>query len=193
MPGGQRAQRCVRQHGLMDWFSAHLQIRGAFTTLYKNLTPATWAGMFREHSRLKVDELLQRTHDHYEQTAPLRAAQRRVWAARTCCALVHRAFVGCSFGCAPWRTRPLPSCAADAGAAARLPGGAMRKRRGGRRRRRGAGAGVGAVAHEPRLWWSAEPAEAEAGPLKNHHTQFWDNGVMRCEFCGGWFNGWRGF
>ena len=42
----------------MDWFSAHLQIRGAFTTLYKNLTPATWAGMFREHSRLKVDELL---------------------------------------------------------------------------------------------------------------------------------------
>ena len=188
--GGGRQQRCVRQHGLMDWFSAHLQIRGAFTTLYHNLTPAVWAGMFREHDHMKVDDLLRLTHTHYEQTAALRASQRRAWAARTCCAMVHRAFVGCSFGCAPWRQRPTPSCSTGGDTARRLPGNS--KRRDGARRRRRSSAATSAIAHDPHLWWSPEPAEAEAGPLKNHHAQFWDNGVMRCEFCGGWFNGWRG-
>ena len=183
--GGGRQQRCVRQHGLMDWFSAHLQIRGAFTTLYHNLTPAVWAGMFREHEHLKVGELLRLTHTHYEETAALRASQRRAWAARTCCAMVHRAFVGCSFGCAPWRQRPTPSCSTAGDALPRLPGNS-------KRRRRRSSAATSAIAHDPHLWWSPEPAEAEVGPLKNHHAQFWDNGVMRCEFCGGWFNGWRG-
>ena len=188
--GGVRQRRCVRQHGLMDWFSAHLQIRGAFTTLYRNLTPAVWAGMFREREHLKVDDLLRRTHTHYEETAALRASQRRAWAARTCCAMVHRAFVGCSYGCAPWRQRPTPSCSTRGGAARRLPGNS--RRRGGARRRRRSSVATSAVAHDPHLWWSPEPAGAEAGPLKNRDAQFWDNGVMRCEFCGGWFNGWRG-
>lgn len=206
-PLGMRRQRCVRQQGLLDWFSAHLQIRGAFTTLYQNLTPATWAGMFRHDAHMLVNDMLRSTHAHYEETAPLRARQRLAWATRTCCALVHRALVGCSFGCAPFRMRPMPRCHADAAALARLHGGDGR--RGGRRRRRrasgdapgaaetvaggGGGGGGGAASFDPALWWSAEPPDAEAGPLKNHHKQFWPNGVMRCEFCGGWFNGWRGY
>ena len=54
-----------------------------------------WACREREH--LKVDDLLRRTHTHYEETAALRASQRRDWqrapAARWC-----GEFVGCCVG-----------------------------------------------------------------------------------------------
>ena len=43
---------------------ALLQIRGAFTSLYQNLTPATWAGMFRHGGGkdMLVNDMLRATH-----------------------------------------------------------------------------------------------------------------------------------
>ena len=312
-----------------------LQIRGAFTSLYQNLTPATWAGMFRHGGGkdMLVNDMLRATHaatrrsgrlgggtagafnavcasegsrphyslrsrrpaprttagsdgpfdhtaaavaifllaplDHFRAGTPTTARPRscaagsgcrgpraraapsstagactprytheharnaapfHAYSCRTCCAprpSVRRSFVGCSFGCAPFRMRPMPACHADAAtlatAIARVRegggGGASGggggdgegdggRRRGRRRRRResgdapvdAAGSAVGGgdgdgggASFDPALWWAAESAEAEVGPLKNHQRQFWPNGVMRCEFCGGWFNGWRGY
>ena len=38
-PGGEREGTCVRRHGMMEWFTMHMQVRGAFTTLYRNSRP----------------------------------------------------------------------------------------------------------------------------------------------------------
>ena len=103
-----------------------------------------------------------------------------------CCGLLRREIVQCNLGCAPWRmlssypngsqaARPLAPVDADACAASHDDGGS-------------GGGGLGAA-----LW--EQPAErgAETELLHPNRKQTWANGAMRCDFCEGFFNGWRGF
>ena len=67
------ARRCVRKHGLMEWFSVHLQIRGVFTTLYKQLVPSVWQSSFRSGKRaIAVPEFLNRTYELERAIEPTR-------------------------------------------------------------------------------------------------------------------------
>ena len=80
------------------------ELRGAFTTLYKNLTPAVWASTFRHGERaVPVPKLLRRTYQLSRRTEPFAGAQKRVWSSRLCCGLLRREIVQCNLGCAPWR------------------------------------------------------------------------------------------
>ena len=172
------AGACARALGMGEWFSLHLQVRGAFTTLYGNLTPATWSGL-RHTSRkppIPVTELLSSTWNAERALRAVRDAERATWASRLCCALVHTRVVPCMFGCVPWRLRPMPRCATPAGPA---PAGVA--------------AGFAFATFDSFLWPRALPAgESEVEMLKVQKKQFWPDGPMKCELCDGHFNGWRG-
>ncbi|KAL1525162.1 hypothetical protein AB1Y20_020033 [Prymnesium parvum] len=172
---------CVRKHGLMEWFSVHLQVRGAFTTLYRNLVPDIWQSSFRHGKRgIPVPKLLQQLHSLELEVEPSREAHRAAWAARLCCGMLRRAFIPCNLGCTPWRlngqTLPCEDPTATEYSHVKLaPSDDTRSY------------ALGS------LW--PEPAErgSENFSLKVHKRQEWPSGVMKCDLCEGYFNGWRGW
>ena len=207
-----RQRLCVRRHGLMEWFTLHLQVRGAFTTLYKELVPKLWQSTFRHgQNALPVPTLLQQSHDLERRVRPHADAQLAAWASRVCCGLLRRAFVPCNLGCTPWRmlyAYPRNASAMSDGrsgtaatpAAGQLPGsyawldGATDDVCGvGSASSSGAATsgdeGLGRV----RLWEQPAIRGAETELLHPNKRQTWPNGAMRCDFCEGFFNGWRGF
>ena len=176
---GARERLCVRRHGLMEWFTMHLQVRGAFTTLYHNLTPAVWQSTFRHgENAVPVPRLLQQTFALARSVSTHAEAQREAWSSRLCCGLLRRDIVPCNLGCTPWRmlsayanssgSRPL----APADAAACDANSRGRTSRG--------------------LWEQPAPRRAEMELLHPNRRQTWRNGAMKCDFCEGFFNGWRG-
>ena len=187
---------CVRRHGLMEWFTlhlqvhtaSHLQVRGAFTTLYRNLTPAVWHSSFRHHERgVPVPKLLQQTYALATRTEPAAGAQQPQWAARLCCGLLRRNIVPCNLGCTPWRMISLYAAAQQNASDARqlAPADA---------------AACAAADHEPnppgggaevRMWEQPAPRGAESELLHPDQRQTWRNGAMKCDLCEGFFDGWR--
>ena len=97
------------------------------------------------------------------------ADQRTAWAARLCCALVHRSILPCNLGCAPWRVQPTPQCRSPRGRSSELPLGLEWE------------------------WPEPAPRGVENFSLKVHKKQTWPSGAMKCDLCEGHFNGWRGY
>ena len=181
-------------------------MRGAFTTLYRNLTPAVWQSTFRHgENALPVPRLLKRTHGLARRMRPHAAAEARAWASRLCCGLLRREIVQCNLGCAPWRM--LSGYSGDGGDGGGGGGG------GGRGLSVDSGGGLGfnvsrgrplpsqdAAACEAAgaggslsLWEQPAPRGAESALLHPNKRQTWRNGAMKCDFCEGYFNGWRGW
>ena len=179
-PGGPSRELggCVRRHGLMEWFTMHLQVRGAFTTLYRNLTPAVWASTFRNgKNAVPVPELLQRTHAVAVSAEPHAQAQRAAWASRLCCGLLRRDIVQCNLGCTPWRMLSRYANSSN-----------------GRRSELALALPCGTDdGTDPAHWEQPAPRGTETALLHPHRSQTWANGAMKCDFCEGFFNGWRGF
>jgi hypothetical protein len=141
-------------------------VRGAFTTLYRNLTPAVWQSTFRHGERaVPVPRLLKRSHALVRRTQPHADGQRVAWASRLCCGLLRREIVQCNLGCAPWRV--LSGYANATGARAVAPADA-------------AACGSGGA-----LWEQPAPRGAETVLLHPDKRQTWVNGAMRCDFCEG--------
>ena len=160
-----------------------VQVRGAFTTLYRNLTPAVWQSTFRHGDRgVPVPRLLKRTYALARRVRPVAAAQGRAWASRLCCGLLRREIVQCNLGCAPWRM--LSAYSSDgrnaSGARVLAPNDASACD----------AAGAGGAAS---LWEQPAPRGVETELLHPNKRQTWRNGAMKCDFCEGYFNGWRGF
>ena len=165
----------------MEWFSLHLQVRGAFTTLYKNLTPAVWQSTFRHHERgVPVPRLLKKTWNLARRHRSYANEQAAAWSSRLCCGLLRREIVACNLGCAPWRM--LSHYANATGARALAPADA---------------AACGVPGHEGgaggSLWEQPAPRGTETALLHPDRKQTWENGAMKCDFCEGYFNGWRGY
>lgn len=170
--GGVRERACVRRHGLMEWFTLHLQVRGAFTTLYRNLTPAVWQSTFRHGARaLPVPQLLRTTHQHERRVHVHAEEQRSQWATRLCCGLRRRAFVPCNLGCAPWRM--LYAYPANASATDDVVTAGHEPNE----QARDTDCDVGAVT----LWEQPAVRGAEATLLHPNKRQTWPNGAMRCD------------
>ena len=186
-PGGEREGTCVRRHGMMEWFTMHLQVRGAFTTLYKNLTPAVWASTFRHGDRaVPVPNLLRRSYQLATSLEHAAQAQRRAWASRLCCGLMRQDIVQCNLGCAPWR---ILSRYAAAAAAKNVSGVARIGATGAESSPRL----EGVCSSSQSLWEQPAPRGTETALLHPNRRQTWPNGAMKCDFCEGFFNGWRGF
>ena len=161
-PGARGADACQRRHGLAQWFTAHLQVRGAWTTLHGNAstdTPQTWNSKLHRlgGETFLIPDLLRRLYEADQEDSARRALRRPELAARVCCSLVHRAIVPCHYGCVPWRLRPMvmPQCADAWGSPVPRDG-----------------------------------SEKELLPVDK--KQHWPSGAMRCDLCDGYFRGWRG-
>ena len=188
----------------MEWFSLHLQVRGAFTTLDsdKARAPTVWASTFRHGRRaVPVTKLLQDTYGLGRQLLPFAEGQRPQWAGRLCCALTQRQFVPTNLGCAPWRllngyTNSTPS--ASTAAAASAPGFEQAMESdwascGEPANRILPFNGHAIPASSGMLWEQPAPRHTENIILHPDKPQQWANGAMKCDLVEGYFNGWRGY
>ena len=98
-----------------------------------------------------------------------------MWSARLCCGLLRREIVQCNLGCAPWRMLTAYGNVSSGG------------------NRGGGGDVAAACAAQSALWEQPAPRGTETELLHPNKRQTWPNGAMKCDFCEGFFNGWRGF
>ena len=155
-------------------------MRGAFTTLYRNLTPAVWQSTFRNGDRaVPVPQLLRRTYALSRRLRVPARTQRGVWTSRLCCGLIRRDIVQCNLGCAPWRMLSAYNNASGARALEHADAHACEAAR-------ASGAGGTSGAHDgggAPLWEQPALRGAETRLLHPSKPQTWGNGAMRCDFC----------